>query len=83
VRKRWRPALMAGLLLPISMGGVAQAGHGADPRALMAQGKAAYHAGDLGRAWATFQQAAAITPPSATPAPSEAASAAASASASP
>src|SRR5207302_9672022 len=66
--RRWRPALMAGLLLAISMAGVAQAGYGADPRALMAQGKAAYHAGDLGRAWATFQQAAAITPPSATPA---------------
>jgi len=68
VRKRWRPVLLAGLLLPIIVAGVAQAGYGADPRALMAQGKAAYHAGDLGRAWATFQQAAALTPPSATPA---------------
>ncbi|OLD50963.1 MAG: hypothetical protein AUI83_11090 [Armatimonadetes bacterium 13_1_40CM_3_65_7] len=34
----------------------------------MAQGKTAYRTGDLGRAWAAFQQAAAITPPSATPA---------------
>ena len=66
--RRWALALMAGLLPSISVAGVAQAGYGVDPGALMTQGKAAYHAGDLGQAWATFQQAAAITPPSATPA---------------
>jgi soluble lytic murein transglycosylase-like protein len=64
----WRPAFLAGLVLPICLAGLAQAGYGADPRALMAQGKDAYRAGDLVGAWATFQQAAALAPRSATPA---------------
>jgi soluble lytic murein transglycosylase-like protein len=66
MRTRWCTR-SAGLILLICVPCLATAGEGADLPALLAQGQASYHAGDLSRAQAAFLQAAALAPASARP----------------